>query len=69
MTDTIEVLDLDSVKVTVILENENSIKSVWKYMRELGGCPTGLNLNSHNITDSSNKEDAIEFTVTKKAIL
>jgi RimJ/RimL family protein N-acetyltransferase len=64
-----EVLDLDSVKVTVILENENSIKSVWKYMRELGGCPTGLNLNSHNITDSSNKEDAIEFTVTKKAIL
>ncbi len=61
-----EILDLDSVRISVITENSNSYKSIWKYIQELGGYPTGLKLNYKNITNSDEKDDIIEFTVTKQ---
>lgn len=61
-----EILDLDSVKISVLTENSNSSKAIWKYIREFGGYPTGLQLNYKNITDSNEKDNIIEFTVTKQ---
>lgn len=60
-----EILDLDTVKISSLIDNVKSRKAIWKYMKELGGYPTGLQLNSHNVTDSSDRDDTIEFTVTK----
>lgn len=61
-----EVLGLDSVQVSVITENTKSFKSIWKYMKEIGGYPTGLQLNSMDVTKSNEKDNIIEFTATKQ---
>lgn len=59
-----EVLDLESITVSALVKNKNSCKSIWKYVKEFGGFPTGLKINSYEITNSENRDNAIEFTIT-----
>lgn len=61
-----EILKLESVKISIIIDNRSSIRSAWKYIREFEGSATGLEFKSHDVTDSERRDDTIKFSITKE---